>query len=197
MPIRFPNTGRVDAFPDGLVVNVVRVWEPNPPANEPPVEWILLTSDPIDSATDLEHVVDVYRARWTIEDYFKALKSGCALERRQMESYDALRKVLAILAPIAWRLLYLRGLARSAPNRRPTWAFSSLELELLSRAPATRAYPRPKNVHEALALLARLGGHLKNNGPPGWQTLGRGYEKLLLLRLGWRLAKESEEKSDQ
>ena len=197
MSVRFPNTGRIDEYPDGLVVNVVRVWEPRPPANEPPVEWILLTSEPIDSAAKLEHIVDVYRARWTIEDYFKALKSGCAIERRQMESYGALCRVLAILAPIAWRLLYLRGLARQAPNHRPTWAFSVLELDLLSRAPATRACPRPKNVREALALLARLGGHLKNNGPPGWHTLGRGYEKLLLLRLGWRLAKESSRRSDR
>ena len=75
--------------------------------------------------------MDVYRARWIIEDYFKALKTGCCLERRQIESYDALRKVLAILAPIAWRLL---GLTRQDSKRRPTWAFSTLELELLSKA---------------------------------------------------------------
>ena len=29
---------------------------------------------------------------------------------------------------------------------------------------------------------------IKNNGPPGWQTLSWGYEKLLTLRLGWEMA---------
>jgi hypothetical protein len=195
--VRFPNTRRVDKQSDGVLVNVVRVWEPRPPAGEPPVEWILLTSEPIATAAELHAIVDYYRARWTIEDFFKALKTGCSLERRQMESYDALRKVLAILAPIAWRLLYLRGLARQAPHGRATRAFSNIELQLLSRAPATRGCPPPKSISDALALLARLGGHLKSNGPPGWHTLGRGYEKLLLLRIGWELATDSQTSSIQ
>ena len=114
-----------------------------------------------------------------------------------MESYDSLCKVLAILAPIAWRLLYLRGLARQAPKGRATRAFSSTDLQLLCRASATRGCGRPKNIGDALALLARLGGHLKSNGPPGWHTLGRGYEKLLLLRIGWQLAIESKAKSNR
>jgi hypothetical protein len=46
------------------------------------------------------------------------------------------------------------------------------------------------NASEALLVVARLGGHIKNNGPPGWQVLGRGYERLLLLELGWRVAQE-------
>jgi len=190
--VRFPMTKYAHSQSDDLVVNVVRVWEPRPRRGEPPIEWVLLTSEPIATAADLTRIVDYYRTRWTIEDYFKALKTGCSLERRQMESYDALCKVLAILAPIAWRLLYLRGLARHAPNTRATRVFSRVELELLSRAPATRGCPAPKTIGDALALLARLGGHLKSNGPPGWNTLGRGYEKLLLLRIGWQLAIESQ-----
>jgi hypothetical protein len=31
-------------------------------------------------------VVDHYRGRWTIEEFFKAIKTGCALEARQLES---------------------------------------------------------------------------------------------------------------
>lgn len=195
--VRLPKTRYTDIVSEDLVVNVVRVWEPRPRAGEPPVEWVLLTSDPIATVADLERVVDRYRMRWTIEDYFKALKTGCALERRQMESYDSLRKVLAILAPIAWRLLYLRGLTRQAPKAPAAHAFSDLELQLLTRAPATRGCRPPRTVSDGLALLARLGGHLKSNGPPGWLTLGRGYEKLLLLRIGWELAVDYQRRSDQ
>jgi len=169
-------------------VNVVRVWEPLPPKDQPAVEWVLLTTEEAGSATALKRVVDLYRLRWIIEEYFKALKTGCALEKRQIESYTALRKVLALFIPIAYRLLLLRGLERqdsSAPAHR---AFSKTELLIMANAPSNKGLKPPRTVADALTHLARLGGHLRSNGPPGWQTLGWGYEKLLTLRLGWEMA---------
>ena len=49
----------------------------------------------------------------------------------------------------------------------------------------------PATAKDALYAVARLGGHLKNNGDPGWQTLGRGFEKLLILEAGWRAATDA------
>ena len=40
----------------------------------------------------------------------------------------------------------------------------------------------------AMNAIAQMGGHLKHNGLPGWQVLARGYEKLLLIEEGWKLA---------
>ena len=189
---RYTKSGGAD-----FEINVVRVWEQSPPAGEPAVEWVLLTSEPVAQKTDLERVVDLYRKRWTIEDYFKALKTGCSLERRQVESYDALCKVLAILAPIACQLLWLRSMDRLHSGAPASAVFTETELALLHQAPAARGLPKPKTVRDAVALLARLGGHIKNNGAPGWLTLGRGYEKLLLLRMGWQMALDSIRKCDQ
>jgi hypothetical protein len=169
-------------------VNVVRVWEPCPPKYQPTIEWVLVTTEDASSSSALKRVVDIYRLRWTIEEYFKALKTGCSLEKRQVESYDALRKVLALFVPIAYRLLLLRGLERldsGAPARR---AFSETDLHIMANAPSNRNLQPPRSIADALKHLARLGGHIKNNGPPGWQTLGWGYEKLLTLRLGWEIA---------
>lgn len=173
-----------------LHVNVVRVWEPDPPRGQPPVEWVLLTNEDIRSANGLKRVVDIYRKRWIIEEYFKALKTGCSLEKRQVASFGALQKVLALLAPIAYRLLLLRALHRQAANAPASAGFSEVDLELIARAqrPPTS---RPKTLEQAYLLLARLGGHIKNNGPPGWLTLAAGYETLLILRLGWFLGRES------
>jgi len=173
-----------------LSVNVVRVWEPEPPRGQPAVEWVLLTSEAIVSADALQRVVDTYRRRWLIEEYFKALKTGCSLEKRQVGSFDALRKVLALLAPIAYRLLRLRALHRQAADAPASVGFNDVDLELIARAqrPPTS---RPKTLEQAYLLLARLGGHIKNNGPPGWLTLGAGYETLLILRSGWFLGRES------
>ncbi len=175
-------------------LNVVRAWEVSPPPGEDPVDWILLTSEPVGTQAQLKRIADLYCKRWTIEDYFKALKTGCSLERRQVESYDALRKVLAILAPIACRLLWLRAMDRTNSNAPAASAFDAVSLELLQRDRATRGMRPPRTVGDAVALLARLGGHIKNNGPPGWMTLGRGYEKLLLLKAGWHMAFDSIQK---
>jgi hypothetical protein len=176
-------------------VNVVRVWEPRPKRAEPPVEWILLTTEDTSSIRALERIVDIYRRRWVIEDYFKALKSGCSLEKRQIESYAALCKILALFVPIASRLLALRGLERRNSRTSAKLAFSQTDLHLISHAPCNRELKQPRTISEALLQLARLGGHIKNNGPPGWQTLGWGYEKLLALRIGWEMALAS--RSDQ
>jgi hypothetical protein len=174
-----------------LSVNVLRVWELKPPARQPPIEWILLTSEDIETPEALQRIVDLYRKRWLIEEFFKALKTGCSLEKRQVESFTALRKVLALLAPIAYRLLLLRALHRQSANAPPSAGFDEIDLNLIVRAQGQTTEP-PRTLDEAYLLLARLGGHIRNNGPPGWMTLAAGYETLLILRLGWLLGRESD-----
>ena len=168
-------------------LTLVRVWEPEPPEDTSPVEWLLLTTEPAKTKADLASIVDIYRARWVIEEYFKALKTGCSLEQRQLDSYDALRKTMAIFAPVAYRLLLLRSLERhgNTPVRKH---FSDTEIRILRSHDATRELGPLKTLGDAMLYLARMGGHLKHNGPPGWQTLGRGYEELLALRAGWEAA---------
>lgn len=184
--VQFPRTRDTRGPGEPFKVNVVRVWEPAPPDGELPIEWILLTTEDISSTDESWSVVDIYRKRWQIEDYFKALKTGCSFERRQVESYSALTKVLALFIPIAYRLLLLRSLGRDEPDADPLTVFSKEDLFLLANA-LTVPVPIPKSLRESILLLAQHGGHIKNNGPPGWLTLAQGYEKLLTLRLGWAI----------
>jgi hypothetical protein len=44
-----------------------------------------------------------------------------------------------------------------------------------------------------MLAIARLGGHLKRNGEPGWLVLGRGYLKLLDLAQGFLIAKRCDQ----
>ena len=171
-----------------LRMNVVRVWEPHPPDGQKAVEWVLYTSEPIDTPEQVMTVVDWYRARWTIEEYFKALKTGCALEARQLGDLHALSNVLALLAPIAWRLLLLKTEARTKPAAPATELFDAEELQVLRAAVVgRRRLPENPTLLDAMLSIASLGGHLKHNGPPGWQTIARGYETLRALMLGWHL----------
>lgn len=177
-----------------LVVNVVRVWELSPPAGEPAVEWILYTTEPVQTKKQLFDVVDHYRSRWVIEEFFKALKSGCSIEKRQLESYHALSMALSMFIPIAWRLLLARSVSRATPTSPATVVANAVQLELL-RQRLKSAGPL-RTAEEATYAIAKLGGHLKRNGPPGWQTLGRGFEALILMEAGWKAAM-AQRRSDQ
>lgn len=177
-----------------LTLNVVRVWEPAPPKGEPAVSWTLYTTEPIETKKQLLTVVDYYRSRWVIEEFFKALKTGCSIEKRQLESYRALSLALAVFLPIAWRLLLARSIAREIPNAPATTIATKLQLCLLRHKLKLDRLPR--TAAEATLAIAKLGGHLKRNGPPGWITLGRGFEALLLIEVGWRAAMEAQ-RSDQ
>jgi DDE family transposase len=182
-------------YPPHLDVNIVTVQEVDAPASEVPVCWRLVTTDPIDTPQQVEAIVDAYRARWRIEEFFKALKTGCAFEKRQLESLRTLVNALAMFSVIAWRLMLLRSIARAAPACPATEVLTREQVALLGRIAKMRDpalpqlnMPRNATANDALLAVARLGGHIKNNGPPGWIVLGRGYDKLLLLVLGYRAA---------
>ena len=167
---------------------MVYVWETEAPPGEAPIEWVLYTSEPIDTTEQLLQVVDWYRARWVIEEYFKALKTGCAVEERQLGDLHSLSNALALLLPIAWQLLLVRSEARERPDAPASELLPSDEIQVL-RAAAAKRRPLPDHptIEQAMLSIAALGGHLKHNGPPGWQTLARGYQELRLLLEGWRL----------
>ena len=168
-----------------LKLSVIYVYERKPPRGEPAVEWFLLTNLPVTTPGEIAFAVDCYRGRWTIEEYFKALKTGCQYEKRQLESAHSLLNALAVLATVAWRLLLLRHLARHAPQRPATDVLMPAQIDVL-QAIAKRPIPKRPSVRDAMRAVAALGGHLPRNGDPGWLVLGRGMHDLLLIELGWQ-----------
>jgi len=182
------NRARLEHVPESIQLNAVRVWEPNPPDGEEPVEWFLLTNEPIDTDEDVCAIVDHYRARWTIEEYFKALKTGCAFERRQLQDYEALVNALGVFAPLAYHVLLLRTQARSQPDAPATTVVSPEQIDVL-RALGRRKLPPNPSARDVLLAIAALGGHIKYAPDPGWLTIARGFEKLVWLTAGWMAAR--------
>lgn len=174
-----------------IKVNAVHVVEVGAAEGEDPVEWLLLTTESISTDDDVAFIIDSYRARWVIEEYFKALKTGCAYEARQLESYDALLRALSVFAVIAWRLLWMRFLTHHAPGTPASAVATQAELDVLE---AQARIGRDATVEDFLKAVANLGGHLKRNGPAGWQVLWRGYRSLSMLAAGFALAAK---RSDQ
>jgi hypothetical protein len=180
-----------------LDINVVVVREVNPPNGQKPIEWRLLTSEPIGTGAEVLRVVDAYRARWLIEEFFKAIKTGCNYERLQLETLHGLKIALSLCFGIAWHMLLLRTLARDAVDVPADAVLTEEQYELLKLAasdpknPWSLKLPRASTVEDVMYAVARMGGHIRANGPPGWQTLGRGFQELnkLLAARRWLMAR--------
>jgi len=170
-------------------VGVVEVREVQGPAGvQEPLHWILLTSLPGGTLAEAQRVVGRYTARWWIEEYHKALKSGAGVEASQLERADRLAPLIAVLAVVAVRLLSAKLLARSRPDSFE--AAVSFGPEMLALLEQKRGRPAGgwtnRNV---LVATARLGGFLarKGDGMPGWQTLWRGWQRLMRMCEGVNL----------
>lgn len=165
-----------------LTLNLVHVIERDPPHGEKPVEWKLLTNLDVTSPEEVGFVVDSYCTRWVIEEFFKALKSGCAIEKRQLESVAAITNILAVSLPVAWLLLRIRNLSRDEPECLAKEMLSPLMLKCLRTLSIKRRrymLPDDPTCHELVWAIAGLGGHIQNNGEPGFIVLGRGLDELL------------------
>jgi hypothetical protein len=161
-------------------MSVVEVKEVPAPAGVPePLHWKLLTSLPCATLAQVLRVVGRYAARWWIEEYHKALKSGAGVEASQLERADRLAALIAVLSVVAVRLLSAKLLARSRPETFE--AAASFGSEMLARLEQKLGPPKGgwtnRNV---LIATARLGGFLarKHAGLPGWQTIWRGWQRL-------------------
>jgi hypothetical protein len=161
---------------------VVAVQEVNAPEGVEPLHWVLLTSLPCRTLAEAQRVVGRYTARWWVEEYHKALKSGAGVEDSQLERAGRLEPLIAVLAVVAVRLLSAKMLARSRPEGLE--AKESFGPEAL--AVLEKRLGRPKdgwNNQNVLVATARLGGFLarKHDGMPGWQTIWRGWQRLMWM----------------
>lgn len=170
-----------------LVLNAVHVLEMDAPDGQKPVEWLLLTTESIASQADVEAVIDNYRARWLIEEFFKALKTGCKYEERQLESLHSLLNALGMLSVMAWRLLQLRFIERTAGDTPATEIASAAEIRILE---LQARMPPNATAREFMVRLARMGGHLPQNGPPGILILWRALRKVSDRAEGFELAQK-------
>jgi hypothetical protein len=172
---------------DPVEVNVVQVLEEQPPEGCTPIAWVLATTLPIDSRAHIERVIDIYRTRWTIEEFHKALKTGCLFEKRQLESFNSITTLLAFCYPVACELLRVRSRARQV-GIPALDVFRKSLVDCLRAHPKARRFSDSPTAQEILEVIAALGGHQKHNGPPGWETLAAGYMKLLEFERGWLAA---------
>jgi hypothetical protein len=170
-------------------VNVVLVREIEPPADESAVEWLLLTSLPIDSLEQIHTVIDYYCCRWSIEVYFRILKSGCRIEQIQLETADRYKPCLALYMIIAWRVMFVTMLGRQCPEMPCNVVFSDDEwMSVYVVAHHEQPPQQIPSLQEMVHIIASFGGYLgrKHDGPPGPTAIWIGMQRMVDFALAWQ-----------
>ena len=168
---------------------VVVVEEIDPPAGVEPIRWVLLTTVPVQSFDDAWKVIGWYENRWLVEEWHKALKTGCRLESRQLQSVDRLLPLTGILSLVAVLLVQLKCAARTNSDDPASALVPALWLKLLKGKRKTTTCDITN--YEFWRAVAKLGGFLgrRHDGEPGWQVIWRGWQELHTLAEGATLAR--------
>jgi len=164
-----------------LDIWVVHVKEIDPPVGVEPLEWVLLTNVVVDTFAEACARIDWYSCRWIVEEFHKAIKTGCDIEALGFHTEERLEPVIALLSVVGAFLLQLRDESRrkEAKQRPAREVVPYVWVQVLSRW--RHQCVRPDwTVHDFFYALARLGGHQnrKCDGMPGWITIWRGWTKL-------------------
>jgi hypothetical protein len=194
MPVpRQPAASLKALNPEPIEGWVVEIREVGDAEGVEPLHWVLFTSLEVESSEAALEIVEYYEARWVIEEFHKALKTGCNIERRQLKTGGRLAPLIGLMSVQAVRLLQLKSVARAEPNRPAEQIVPKRYIRLLERcrklAPGSLV-----TVRDFFRTLAKLGGFLgrKGDGEPGWLTIWRGWEKLYGMIRGAELVTELE-----
>ena len=178
---------------DALTVNVVYLQESNPPEGNEPIDWMILTSEPVNNLEQARAIIEHYRKRWIIEEWHRAVKEGCRLEHSQLTGRSALLRLTAVVSVVGVRLIQLRDLAHDLAKADepqhlrelvpPLWIGIVAALAKLDAATLT-----PKQFWHT---IARRGGWLgrKNDGRPGWKTIWQGWRDVQQMVEGAELSR--------
>ena len=172
-----------------VTVNAIEVRESAAPQGVEPLHWVLLTCLACERWSEIQRVIGRYCARWWVEEYHKALKTGAGVEDSQLEKQSRIESLVAVLAIVAVRLVNLKFLARSQPDTPvDPKLFGKSALQILER----QFGPPPQGqwtYRELLRATAKMGGFIgrRGDGEPGWQTIWRGWQRLMWMAEGAEL----------
>ncbi len=177
----------------------VSVYEPQPPEGKERLHWVLLSTEGEAELECAQRIVKWYEARWTVEEYFKVLKSGLAAEKKRFDNVEDLHKSLAFDAITAYRVFELERLARDKPEVPADKVMTGDEVDvlykLLNHAGIITALPAQQwvpDIRTYVIDIARYAGFspTKRQALPGTKKLWQGYVKFKMAYMGFVAARE-------
>jgi hypothetical protein len=180
---------RSDRVLPDVSVNVVLVTEVNPPSDDIPIEWMLLTSLPIETVEQVRLVVQYYPVRWMIEVFFRTLKSGCCVEDRLFQSMDRVWNCVAIYMIVSWRTLMVVRLGREFPDIDCEAVFEPDEWKSVYYVVHQEPPPeKPPTLQQMVRMIGQLGGYINRarTDEPGPQTVAIGIQRAYDITICWK-----------
>ena len=177
------------------------------------MRWLLLTSEPVATLEQALKILRIYAARWRVEDFHKAWKSGAGAERQRMVEPEHLERMVSILGFVAVRLMQLResftlarqlkedGFPELAKQVEATLCDSVLtqdewpvlwKLHKSPNKPKVVSVKAPPSLQWAYLAIAKLGGFAdtKRTGIADWAALWEGWDSLQTTVAGYIAVKE-------
>jgi hypothetical protein len=192
-----PQTKFLRHLPKSLPLAVVDVREVNAGAGVGPLHWRLLTSHQIANAEDAWRIVEWYKQRWIIEQFFRVLKTqGFRLEDSQIGAAKRLLKLVAIAAKAAVITIQLLQARDGSPqsvhiafNASEVAALTALNQQIEAKSKRLKNPHRSDSLAWAAWIIGRLGGWdgYPSSKPPGPITFKNGLQYFHALAVGWTL----------
>jgi hypothetical protein len=191
-----PHPSPAPDLPDTIGLTLVDVREVSATHDGKPIHWRLLTTRVLTTPDQARRIIDLYRTRWTIEEYFRTLKTaGFDIEAADIGDPQVMIKFVAAASVAAVTIMQLvrardgttqEELADALdPNDQPVLEALSVQLE---GATAKQKNPHPKGTLAFAAwVIARLGGWTAYYGKPGPKVMRIGLEAFRRIKYGTTL----------
>lgn len=194
--LRKPLHGAAPDLPATITLTLVDVRETSTPADGKPVHWRLLTTHAVTSLGEARRIVDLYRMRWTIEEFFHTLKTaGFNIEAADISDPKVMIKFVTAATVAAVTVIQLVKARDGTTDERLADAFEPADrpiIEALSTQLEGKT-TRQKNPHPKGSLafaswvIGRLGGWTGYYGKPGPRIMRQGLDDFQRIKRGTAL----------
>ncbi len=161
-----------------------------------PIHWRLLTTDVPANPDQARRIVDLYRKRWIIGEYFRTLKTaGFDIEEADIGAPEVMTKFVAAAAVAAVTIMQLVRSRDGMTQEEIADAFEPGDQPVLEALSVQLEGPtiKQKNLHPkgtlafAAWVIARLGGWTAYYGKPGPKVMRFGLEAFRRIKYGTTL----------
>lgn len=188
-----PLHGAAPDLPATIALTMVDVREISKPEDGKPVHWRLLTTHEVTSLGEARRIIDLYRMRWIIEEFFHTLKTaGFDIEAADIGDPQVMTKFVTAATVAAVTVMQLVKARDGTTGQSLTDAFDPADQPILEAVSAQLEgkTAKQKNPHSrgslafAAWVIARLGGWTGYYGKPGPQVMRRGLDDFQRIKYG-------------
>jgi hypothetical protein len=190
--LRRPLHGAAD-LPDTVTLTMVDVRETSTLEGGKPIHWRLLTTHAVTNIAEARRIVELYRMRWVVEEYFHTQKTGgFDIEAADISDPEVMIRFAAAVAVAAVSVMQLVKARDGTTGQTLLETFEPADQPIIE-AVSTKLEgktERQKNAHPkgslafAAWVIARLGGWDGYYGKPGPKTMRLGLEAFQSIKFG-------------